>query len=84
MTLPDPDLVRPLAGKEIGLPPEFDDGHQAILSTALTSVFRGSPRGPVKFDDYGNLTFTVYIRRVRAPLWMAITQRQRCREQRPS
>jgi len=43
MTLPDPDLVGPLAGKEIELPPEFDDslGRQAILSTALTSVFRG-------------------------------------------
>jgi branched-chain amino acid transport system substrate-binding protein len=23
-----------------------------------------TPRGPVKFDDYGNLTFTVYIRKV--------------------
>jgi len=23
-----------------------------------------TPCGPVKFDDYGNLTFTVYIRKV--------------------
>ena len=24
-----------------------------------------TPRGPVRFDDYGNLTFTVYIRKVK-------------------
>jgi branched-chain amino acid transport system substrate-binding protein len=32
----------------------------AIKRVSLTDT----PRGPVKFDDYGNLTFTVYIRRV--------------------
>lgn len=32
----------------------------AIKRVSLTDT----PRGPVKFDDYGNLIFTVYIRRV--------------------
>ena len=32
----------------------------AIKKVSLTDT----PRGPVKFDDYGNLTFTVYIRKV--------------------
>jgi len=32
----------------------------AIRQVSLTET----PRGPVKFDDYGNLTFTVYIRKV--------------------
>ena len=32
----------------------------AIKEVSLTDT----PRGPVKFDDYGNLTFTVYIRKV--------------------
>lgn len=32
----------------------------AIKKVSLTET----PRGPVKFDDYGNLTFTVYIRKV--------------------
>ncbi len=32
----------------------------AVKRVALTDT----PRGPVKFDEYGNLTFTVYIRRV--------------------
>jgi branched-chain amino acid transport system substrate-binding protein len=35
------------------------------LITAIKRVsLTDTPRGPVKFDDYGNLTFTVYIRRV--------------------
>jgi len=43
MTTPDPDFARRLADKEAVLPSELDDAlsHQAILSTALTSVFRG-------------------------------------------
>lgn len=32
----------------------------AVKKVSLTDT----PRGPVKFDDYGNLTFTVYIRKV--------------------
>jgi branched-chain amino acid transport system substrate-binding protein len=32
----------------------------AIRRVSLTET----PRGPVRFDDYGNLTFTVYIRKV--------------------
>ena len=32
----------------------------AIRRVSLTDT----PRGPVRFDDYGNLTFTVYIRKV--------------------
>jgi branched-chain amino acid transport system substrate-binding protein len=32
----------------------------AVKQVSLTDT----PRGPVKFDEYGNLTFTVYIRRV--------------------
>ena len=32
----------------------------AIKKVSLTDT----PRGPVKFDDFGNLTFTVYIRKV--------------------
>jgi branched-chain amino acid transport system substrate-binding protein len=35
------------------------------LITAIRGVsLADTPRGPVRFDDYGNLTFTVYIRRV--------------------
>ncbi|HZL58557.1 MAG TPA: ABC transporter substrate-binding protein [Stellaceae bacterium] len=33
---------------------------KAIKGVSLTDT----PRGPVKFDEYGNLTFTVYIRRI--------------------
>jgi len=33
---------------------------KGIKSVSLTDT----PRGPVKFDEYGNLTFTVYIRRI--------------------
>lgn len=33
---------------------------KAIRAVSLTET----PRGPVKFDEYGNLVFTVYIRRV--------------------
>jgi branched-chain amino acid transport system substrate-binding protein len=33
---------------------------KAIRGVSLTET----PRGPVKFDDYGNLVFTVYIRKV--------------------
>lgn len=32
----------------------------AVKKVSLTDT----PRGPVEFDDYGNLTFTVYIRKV--------------------
>ena len=32
----------------------------AIKKVSLTDT----PRRPVRFDDYGNLTFTVYIRKV--------------------
>ncbi|HEV2955619.1 MAG TPA: ABC transporter substrate-binding protein [Xanthobacteraceae bacterium] len=32
----------------------------AVKQVSLTDT----PRGPVKFDDYGNLTFTVYVRKV--------------------
>ena len=35
------------------------------LITAIRRVsLAEAPRGPVRFDDYGNLTFTVYIRKV--------------------
>ena len=35
------------------------------LTAAIRKVsLAETPRGPVKFDDYGNLTFTVYIRKV--------------------
>ena len=37
-----------------------DNLSAAIKRVSLTET----PRGPVKFDDYGNLTFTVYIRKV--------------------
>ena len=37
---------------------EFNDGR--IVWVSLT----GTPRGPVKFDNYGNLRFTVYVRKV--------------------
>jgi branched-chain amino acid transport system substrate-binding protein len=33
---------------------------KAVRSVSLTET----PRGPVSFDDYGNLIFTVYIRRI--------------------
>lgn len=32
----------------------------AVKQVSLTDT----PRGPVRFDDYGNLTFTVYVRKV--------------------
>ena len=37
-----------------------DDLIAAIKRVSLSDT----PRGPVKFDDYGNLTCTVYIRKV--------------------
>jgi branched-chain amino acid transport system substrate-binding protein len=46
--------------KATGGDTEPDKLTAAIKAVSLTDT----PRGPVKFDDYGNLTFTVYIRKV--------------------
>ena len=46
--------------KTTGGDTEPDKLTAAIKAVSLTDT----PRGPVKFDDYGNLTFTVYIRKV--------------------
>ncbi|MDE1903800.1 MAG: ABC transporter substrate-binding protein [Alphaproteobacteria bacterium] len=40
------------------------DNRDALIKAIRAVSLSDTPRGPVKFDDYGNLVFTVYIRRV--------------------
>lgn len=40
------------------------DNRDALIKAIRAVSLTETPRGPVKFDDYGNLVFTVYIRRV--------------------
>jgi branched-chain amino acid transport system substrate-binding protein len=50
---------------EAGLETTDGDSEPDKLIEAVKRVsLADTPRGPVRFDDYGNLTFTVYIRRV--------------------
>lgn len=42
---------------------KVDNSHRLIAAVKSVSL-KDTPRGPVKFDAYGNLTFTVYIRKV--------------------
>jgi len=41
-----------------------DTDADKLISAVKKVSLTDTPRGPVKFDDYGNLTFTVYIRRL--------------------
>ena len=40
------------------------DDRDALIKAIRAVSLSETPRGPVKFDEYGNLVFTVYIRRV--------------------
>ncbi|MGH6969691.1 MAG: ABC transporter substrate-binding protein, partial [Stellaceae bacterium] len=40
------------------------DNRDALIKAIRAVSLTETPRGPVKFDEYGNLVFTVYIRRV--------------------
>jgi branched-chain amino acid transport system substrate-binding protein len=40
------------------------DDRDALIKAIGAVSLTETPRGPVKFDEYGNLVFTVYIRRV--------------------
>ena len=40
------------------------DNRDALIRAIRAVSLTETPRGPVKFDEYGNLVFTVYIRRV--------------------
>src|SRR5487761_494044 len=40
------------------------DNRDALIRAVRAVSLTDTPRGPVKFDEYGNLVFTVYIRRV--------------------
>jgi branched-chain amino acid transport system substrate-binding protein len=41
-----------------------DTNPDGLIAAIKRVSLNDTPRGPVKFDDYGNLTFTVYIRKV--------------------
>jgi branched-chain amino acid transport system substrate-binding protein len=50
---------------EAALTATAGDAQPDKLIAAVKQVsLNDTPRGPVKFDDYGNLTFTVYVRKV--------------------
>jgi branched-chain amino acid transport system substrate-binding protein len=50
---------------EAALTATAGDAEPDKLIAAVKQVsLNDTPRGPVKFDDYGNLTFTVYMRKV--------------------
>ena len=40
------------------------DDRDALIKAIRAVSLSETPRGPVKFDEYGNLVFTVYIRRI--------------------